>query len=188
MNKNKKLETERLLLLPSINSRDNVPFMEMLRVDGDFHSFTGLEPTEDNINAFDGYLESGCLYSVFAKNNPEKFIGYAGVCYQNRKQEVGFYISKPYRNQGYCTEALQKICEEIFVGNIKWFSPRGIHEILDVDVLYATTLTKNDHAKRVLEKCCFKRNDEVAMEFKIFIDSESGALYNNQVVEYLRKK
>lgn len=38
--------TKRLLLLPGNSERDNDSFLEMLRKDGDFRNFSGVEMTE----------------------------------------------------------------------------------------------------------------------------------------------
>lgn len=46
MNTGKKIETESLLLIPGNNARDGAAFMHMLRNDGDFHDFCGIEFSE----------------------------------------------------------------------------------------------------------------------------------------------
>ena len=47
MNTGKKIETERLLLIPGSNVRDDAPFIHMLRNDGDFRDFCGIEVFEN---------------------------------------------------------------------------------------------------------------------------------------------
>ena len=63
MNTGIKIETERLLLVPGNNARDNVSFTHMLRKDGDFREFCGIE--------FSDYFEhtghEECIYSIFPK-------------------------------------------------------------------------------------------------------------------------
>ncbi len=43
MNTGGKITTERLILLPSRNGRDNAAFLKMLREDGDLRKFCGIE-------------------------------------------------------------------------------------------------------------------------------------------------
>lgn len=182
--------TERLLLLPGNNKRDNDTFLEMLRKDGDFRTFSGVEPTEKNILMFWDYLEinESCFYSIFEKEHPERMIGYAGISYQHQHFEVEFYLSKSYRNRGYCTEALQRLCLETFGGNLRWRNEEGIKTELSIDKLYATTISNNFPAMRVMEKCGFIKNPEFVMLFQIFIDPDDNTLYENDIAEYVVDK
>lgn len=183
--------TKRLLLLPGNNGRDNDTLLEMLRKDRDFRNFSGVEPTEKNILMFKDYLEinESCFYTIFDKEHPEKMIGYAGIGYQHQHFEVEFYISKPYRNKGYCTEALRKLCVEAFGGNLRWRNEEGIKTGLNIDKLYATTIADNFSAIKVLEKCGFIKNPEVVMLFQIFIDSDDdNTIYDNDIAEYVVEK
>lgn len=43
MNTGTKIETEHLMLIPGNNARDNAPFIHMLKDDGDFRTFCGIE-------------------------------------------------------------------------------------------------------------------------------------------------
>lgn len=57
MNTGKKIETEPLLLIPDSNARDDVPFIHMLRNDGDFRDFCGIEFSEKYLAEFKKYFE-----------------------------------------------------------------------------------------------------------------------------------
>ena len=46
MNTGKALETKRLVLVPGNNARDDEPFINMLRNDGNFRDFCGIEFSE----------------------------------------------------------------------------------------------------------------------------------------------
>ena len=46
MNTGKALETKRLVLVPANNARDDEPFINMLRNDGNFRDFCGIEFSE----------------------------------------------------------------------------------------------------------------------------------------------
>lgn len=182
--------TERLLLLPGNNKRDNDIFLEMLRKDGDFRAFSGVDPTEKYILMFRDYLEinESCFYSIFEKEYPEKMIGYVGISYQHQHFEVEFYISKSYRNRGYCTEALQRLCLEAFGGNLRWRNEEGIKTKLSIDKLYATTISDNLSAIKVLEKSGFIKEPNCVMLFQIFIDPDDNTLYENDIAEYVVEK
>ncbi|MCM1048530.1 MAG: GNAT family N-acetyltransferase [Clostridiales bacterium] len=189
---NKELKTKRLLLLPGDNERDNAPFLKMLRMDGDFRLFSGVDPMEKNILEFQNYFEKKqcCLYAIFLKDRPEEMIGYAGISYRKEERtEAEFYISKYYRNNGYCTEALNKVCEEAFQGNLKWRDKKGKEVCPIINKLNATTISTNLAAVRVLEKCGFLKNTEIAFCLQVFIDpDDEDVVYDNEVSEYERKK
>lgn len=57
--------------------------------------------------------------------------------------EAGYWVAKPYWNQGICTEALQKMIDYCF--NVKQF-----------DTIWSDHFTGNPASGRVLEKCGFK--------------------------------
>lgn len=103
--------TEHLILLPGKNQRDNDFFKDMLHKDGDFRIYSGVASTEKNIQMFQNYFEvnESCFYAIFEKEHREHFIGYVGIGYQHQRFEAEFYISRPYRNRGYCTEALKRL-------------------------------------------------------------------------------
>lgn len=82
MNTGREIETKRLKLLPGVNKRDSKPFLKMLREDGNFQEFCGVEFSEKNLSEFAAYFErtghEECIYSIFQKDSMEKFIGYVG--------------------------------------------------------------------------------------------------------------
>ena len=71
MNTGKALQTERLLLLPGLNARDNKPFLRMLREDGDFYMFCGVKYSRWRLRRFANYFErtghGECMPSCSAK-------------------------------------------------------------------------------------------------------------------------
>ena len=83
MNTGSAIETERLFLLPSRTDRDSEAFLQMLRDDGDFYIFCGVSPSEKHVMGFANYFERTdhelCTYSIFPKQQKDKFIGYVGV-------------------------------------------------------------------------------------------------------------
>lgn len=65
MNTGKKIETEHLLLIPGSNVRDDAPFIHMLRNDGDFRDFCGIEFSEKYLAEFKNYFERTGHEEVF---------------------------------------------------------------------------------------------------------------------------
>lgn len=183
-------ETDRLILRPGNNQRDNDVFMKMLRQEGDFRVFAGVDLTEKNILMFTDYFESKnfCCYAVFEKKHIDReMIGYVGIGKQKQQIEVEFYLSKLYRNRGYCTEALGRLIKEALAGRLLWNNEDGRKSKLIVDTLYATTIADNLSAVRVLEKCGFIKNPKIIPVFQLFIDPDNSTVYQNDIAEYIFK-
>ena len=88
------ISTERLILRHSDQDRDGWKFLMMLEEEGDFRIFTGVEYSEKYRDDFLDYFEvthgNRCYYSLFPKEDPEKFIGYAGFhtsCIRGNRDE-----------------------------------------------------------------------------------------------------
>lgn len=142
MNTGIKIETERLLLVPGSNARDNVSFIHMLRNDGDFRDFCGIEFSEKYLAEFSDYFErtghEESIYSIFPKGT-EAFIGYVGFHRErNSDYEIEFYISKSQRRKGYCEEVCKAVIELIFTEELSVDD-----NVLSVQKLYATTHISN---------------------------------------------
>ena len=119
MNTGREIETKRLKLLPGVNKRDSKPFLKMLREDGNFQEFCGVEFSEKNLSKFATYFErtghEECIYSIFPKDSIEEFIGYVGFHLElNGDYEIEFYIAKKNRRKGYCEEACKAVIKTIF--------------------------------------------------------------------------
>ena len=189
MNTGTTIETKRLLLIPGNNARDDVPFTHMLRKDGSFREFCGLEFREKYLDEFRNYFErtghEECVYSIFRKDEPDnKFIGYVGFHREhNSRYELEFYISQLERKKGYCEEACKAVIELIFSEGI---SVDG--NVLRVQKLYATTLTENLPAIHLLSKLGFERDrskDGSAFVMEGFEDKESGEFLFWTVFKYV---
>lgn len=189
MNTGDRLETERLLLFPGLNARDDKPFLKMLKEDGDFRIFCGVDLTERRLNQFANYFERStveeCIYSVFRKEDPDGFIGYVGF-HRELNYEIEFYISKFQRKKGYCTEAAEAVIKLLFS---KGLSVDG--NVVTVDKLYATTIAENISTIKLLEKLGFRRNiteDGPILVMNAFFDEEDGMFYKNRIVEYVLER
>lgn len=182
-------ETERLVLKPGDNERDNGPFLKMIREDGDFRDFCGLDFSESRLCAFYDYIGFESYYSIFFKDSPDEMIGYAGIGYQHERYEVEFYISKPYRNKGYCTEALKKILEATKRGEIRWRKRNGQSVFIKEKEIFASVISTNVPAIRVLEKCGFQKTEKgLVLMGTVALNegSEDKVMADYMVLDYVR--
>lgn len=187
MNTGTKLETDNLYLVPGRN-RDNEPFLRMLRDDGDFRNFCGIEFSEKYLMEFSNYFErSGhdqCMYSIFTKENDE-FIGYVGF-HSEGDYEIEFYISKPQRRKGYCEEACRKVIDLLFSEGLSIDGKQFC-----VDKLYATTLEDNVAVHGLLAKMGFKRDvpkDGGVLVMEGFVDKDTDEFFGHWVSKYVIEK
>lgn len=187
MNTGTKLETANLNLLPGSNARDSALFLGMLRDEGSFEDFCGIPFSEKHLMGFENYFErtchDECIYSIFVKETND-FIGYVGFHREpNSDYEIEFYISKPQRRNGYCEEACKAVMDLIFSEGI---SVDG--NVLSVDKLYATTLTRNAAVVGLLSKLGFKRDipeDGLFLVAKGIVNDESDEFIGCCVSKYV---
>ena len=189
MNTGIKIETERLMLIPGSNVRDNVPFIHMLRSDGNFRDFCGIEFSEKYLAEFSDYFErtghEECIYSIYPKGTDE-FIGYVGFHRDNSDYEIEFYISKSQRRKGYCEEACKAVIELIFEERLSVDD-----NVLSVQKLYATTLVENIAVINLLSKLGFKRDipkDGPVLVMEGFVDKETDEFFGYWVSKYVMEK
>lgn len=190
MNTGLKIETKHLLLIPGNNARDDAHFIEMLRNDGNFRDFCGIEFSEKYLAEFRNYFERAgheeCIYSIFPKETDE-FIGYVGFHRErNSDYEIEFYISKSQRRKGYCEEACKAVIDLILSEGI---SVNG--NALSVSKLYATTLADNTATISLLTKLGFKRDipeDGGILLMEGFVDEENEEYFGYCVSKYVIEK
>ena len=184
------IETPRLMLLPGENSRDNIAFLQMLKDDGDFRLFCGVNYSDQNLLKFDGYFEREFLYAIYRRDDLTELLGHIGLGQRNEGHyEVEFYIKRPERKKGYCTEALQALCKTAFAGKLATMNERNERETLILDKIYATTTAENLPTKKLLEKNGFFRpNTGAILTLMDYIDPETDAIYANRIIEYVLEK
>lgn len=188
---NTEIETKRLKLLPGSNERDSKPFLKMLREDGDFQVFCGIEFSEKNLLRFHSYFEKNSyekyLYSIFPKDSIGKFIGYVGFHRESGGDyEIEFYIGRNYRRNGYCEEACKAVMKQILGEGLAIDSNHRI----SVDKLYATTLAENVATIELLKKLGFRsEKDEINLMMLGFVDEEDDThIYFNKIVKMIVRK
>lgn len=181
------MKTENLILRPSHPERDGEAFLKMLKEDGNLWIFTGIKDAEEMLKTCSyyfqiGYTKSRRNFSIFRREKPEELIGYVGLHIKKEwmrkietKIELEFYISKVWRNKGYCTEASRKILESMMKG--------AMGE--KYQMVFARTLSANQPCIRVLKKLKFEKiNERAAAYISEYVDWKDSDSCQQLVSEY----
>ena len=188
MNTGTVLETKRLLLT-SPTEEDNEAFLKMLREDGDFELYCGMELSEELLMWYKGYLmqKNASLYSIVQKEDSNhEFVGYVGIAYhmEGQRYEAEYYVGRLFRGQGYCTEALRKVMDVLFAEGLSVDGKRILLEEID-----ATTFERNVPSLRVLERVGFKKHpNSPAGMWRIHENSDGFVGFTEKIVERVLSK
>lgn len=141
------IQTSRLLLRPLQMS--DAPDIQRLAGDRDVASTTRNIPhpyedgmAEKRIESCQQKADAGELINfAITRRSDGFFLGAIGLHPDSDKQqaEVGYWIGKPFWNQGYATEALQGVINQAFTH-------------LGMDRVYAAHFTRNPSSGRVMQK------------------------------------
>ena len=116
----------------------------------------------ESVNNWIRYLmssfESGTAfeYAVFLKGDEPIYIGNAGFVTVSQKHlsaEIGYFIDEAYANQGYATEACERLLH------------LGFHTHL-FNRVYARCMARNIASQRVLKKIGMRHEGRFLQEFK----------------------
>lgn len=146
----KNLETKRLILRPWLESDAGMLFK--YASDPDVGPRAGWPPhksVEESLEIIRTVFSGEGMWAVELKETSEVIgcVGYLPAAFSNLdieedQCEVGYWIAKPYWNQGICTEAMRAIVDYCF--NVKGFT-----------VLWGDYFPDNPASGRVMEKCGF---------------------------------
>ncbi|MFA5367831.1 MAG: GNAT family N-acetyltransferase [Dehalococcoidia bacterium] len=146
-----RIETERLLLRPF--AIDDAPVVQELAGDYDISANVRMIPhpypehmAEDWIDSHQDKLEHGEIHlAVTLRDDGNTLIGAIGLIVNrdDENAELGYWIGKPYWNNGYCTEAAQSL--------VKYgFDKLKLHRI------HSFYMTKNPASGKVMQKLGMK--------------------------------
>ena len=111
MNTGKALETKTFSACSRNNARDDETFINMLRNDGNFRDFCGIEFSEKYLAEFRNYFErtghDECIYSIFLKGS-DRFIGYVGFHRERNSDYEIRFISPKVREEKVIVRKLVK--------------------------------------------------------------------------------
>lgn len=116
--------------------------------------------------------ETGVTFAVVLR--PEgSFIGAIGLGLNKAHQlaELGYWIGKPYWNQGYCTEAAKEVLRYGF-------------EDLELNRIQARYMTKNPASGRVMEKVGMRHEGVLRQSLNRFGAFEDAAIFSILRDEY----
>ncbi len=91
-------------------------------------------------------------------------IGLSDIDHEHETAEVGYWIGKPYWNQGYCTEAAKAILKYCF-------------EVLKLNRVYARHFKRNTASGRVMQKIGMKYEGCLRQHFKKWGKYEDSEMY-----------
>ncbi len=178
------IETERLTHRPY--TQDDAPALQTLLSEWDVASATARIPhpykkgmAEEHIKTIqkDNNLEEGVNYAI--THRKEGFL-IGGISLNVRRKEdesmsLGYWIGKPYWNQGYCTEAVRAI--------VKYgFNVFGLHRV------YASHFGRNPASGRVLQKIGMKYEGTLREAFQRWGKFEDVVCYGILKSEYDKAK
>ncbi|UCD23720.1 MAG: GNAT family N-acetyltransferase [Gemmatimonadota bacterium] len=175
------LSTNRLILRP-FNLNDAARVRE-LAGDREVAATTANIPhpyeegmAEEWIAGHAGSFESGKTVTLAIVLEPEELIGAVGLVLNelHRSAELGYWIGKPYWNQGYCTEAAQEMVRYGF-------------EVLGLNRIQARYMTKNPASGRVMEKLGMSHEGVLRQSLTRFGTFEDAAMYSILHDEYREK-
>jgi RimJ/RimL family protein N-acetyltransferase len=167
------LETERLILRPFTLA--DAPAVQRLVGDRDIASTTLSIPhpyengmAEEWIGTQEQKFELGeSVGFAIVHGKESNLIGAIDLWAINRqheKAEIGYWIGRPYWNQGYCTEAARAVLRYGF-------------EILGLNRIYATHFTRNPASGRVMQKIGMKHEGHLRQYAKKWDNYEDFELY-----------
>lgn len=149
------METDRILLRPWMESDAESLFK--YASDPEVGPRAGWPPhknVEESLEIIRKVFTKDQMWAVVLKETGEPIgcVGYlpaavSNLNIQEDECEVGYWIARPYWNQGICTEALRLVIEHCF--NEKGFK-----------VLWGSHFTTNPASGRVMEKCGFVSTGE----------------------------
>lgn len=147
------IETERLILRQSIDSRDLDSYISHLKSADEFYAQYGYDYSEELEQAIDFYSSGVIYYTVFLKDTDE-MIGYVGINPDrfNNSGDLEFYIFSEHRRKHYAAESIQAMIKWYFCEEI----PMGKYS-KNAKTITAETLEDNTPSRRLLECLGFER-------------------------------
>lgn len=177
------IDTERLELRPF--TLGDAPKVQRLAGDRDIASTTCNIPhpyedgmAEEWIGTNRERFDRGELVNFAIVHRQEgSLLGAVGLTIDKRSEraELGYWIGKPYWNQGYCTEAAQAVLRYGF-------------EVLGLNRIHATHFTRNPASGRVMQRIGMKHEGCLRQDFKKWDQFEDMEAYGILRSEYAGSK
>lgn len=179
MKKRPTIQTERLTLRPF--TLDDAPDVKQFVGDKDIASTTEHipHPYEDGMaEQWTQYtqerFESGLAVNFAITHRQESYLIGAielAINKEHERAELGYWIGKPYWNQGYCTEAAEAIVKYGF-------------EVLGLYRIYSKHFSRNPASGRVMQKIGMKHEGTLKQHYKKWGRFEDDEYYGILRSEY----
>ena len=161
------METERILLRPWLDSDAEALYKYASEPEvGERAGWPPHQSVEESLEIIRSVFLNDTTWAIELKETGEAIgaMGYMPVCELNlsaRKGEplVGYWVGKPYWNQGICTEALQLMLEYI-------------RKETSYTSLICSHFIDNPASGRVMEKCGFLPTGETAVDESLHTGKE----------------
>jgi RimJ/RimL family protein N-acetyltransferase len=98
-------------------------------------------------------------------------IGLNNIFQEYQRAELGYWIGKPYWRKGYCTEAAEAVLRYGF-------------QVLGLNRVYATHMTRNPRSGRVMQKIGMKHEGQMRQAWKRWNKFEDVEMYAVLKSEY----
>ena len=157
------LKTRRLVLRPLI--RDDAVLFSKYASDPDIACMTGSFPLPYPVYSVEGLIDIFAAQAVtgqayhWAITLDGNFIGALGVTRTDQGWSFGYWIAKPFWNQGYSSEAVEAV-----ISHMAAVDPTA--------TLLACVFTDNPASRRLLEKFGFSNTGAVAPSYSVARDAK----------------
>lgn len=144
------ISTERLYMLPSVDSRDLGSYISDLLLTNDFYFQYGQPYSDELLESIDFHSTGVVYYSIFLQDTGT-MIGYMGILPHEDNPACGeleFYIFKKFRRYNFCKEALTAFIDNFFIGSLTGIKGMQVE---------AETLADNEISCRLLESMGFSK-------------------------------
>lgn len=146
--------TERLDIIPSVETRDLGHYISDLLLTNDFYFQYGEQYSDELLEAIDFHSSGVIYYSIFLKDTPT-MVGYVGIFLDTGNPAYGgieFYIFHNHRRQGFSKEVLPAFINSFFNGSLTGIKGKQV---------VAETLTENTTVINLLESIGFQKKSTV---------------------------
>lgn len=166
-NINNDIYTERLILSNTVSVEKGrwytERFIEKLESDNEFEAYYGVKCCNEvkkgiNLNRSLFFM----IHLNCSEHKENKWIGYIGLTVDDYSEvcEIEFYIFKEYRRNGYATEAVTALTNELFSQKLSMEDDKGEVISLQKRKVIASITVDNTISRTLMGKCGFKENED----------------------------
>lgn len=168
-NLNEEVCSSRLIIRSKWNKEIDQEIREEIHMMDEFEFYFGITETPERLQQFT--INRELFYSIIEKEH-NVLIGYLGFTERENAWEPEIYIFNSFRGNGFGTEALKTMISKLFAG-VLFVKQNGEKEKITTECVISTVRAENIASHRMMEKIGFKRDEDVACCFALFINPEN---------------